>query len=65
MTPLELTLATLAATLWLLGAWSTYAGIMIVRPMAGRLAQVVTLLIWPFVVLWVVFTSKRASHAGG
>ena len=65
MTPLELTLTTLTATLWLLGAWSTYAGIMIVRPMAGRFAQVVTLVIWPFVVLWVVFTSKRASHAGG
>jgi len=56
MTALELTLATITAVLWVLGAYSTYAGIMIARPLPGRLAQVVTLLIWPFVVLWVVFT---------
>ena len=65
MTPLELTLTTLTATLWLLGAYSTYAGIMIVSPLHGRLPQFVTLVIWPFVVLWVVLSSKRASHAGG
>ena len=65
MTTLELTLTTLTATLWILGAWSTYAGIMIVRPMAGRLAQVVTLVIWPFVVLWVVLISRSGRRVEG
>ena len=65
MTPLELTLATLTATLWLLGAYSTYAGIMIVSPMAGRLAQVVTLVIWPLMVLWVVLTSRSGRRVEG
>jgi len=65
MTALELTLATLTAVLWVLGAYSTYAGIMIARPLPGRLAQWVTLAIWPFVVLWVVFMSRSARHAGG
>jgi len=63
MTALELTLATITAVLWVLGAYPTYAGIMIVRPLPGRLAQVVTLVIWPFVVLWVVFMSRSSGHA--
>jgi len=37
MTALELTLATLVAVLWVLGAYSTYAGIMIAHPIPGRL----------------------------
>lgn len=65
MTTLELTLATLTTALWLLGAWSTYAGIMIVSPVAGRLAQVVTLVIWPFVVLWVVLSSRSGRRVEG
>ena len=59
MTTLELTLTALCAVLWALGAYSTYAGIIILRPLPGRLLQIVTLVIWPFVVLWVV--SARAG----
>ena len=67
MTTLEITLTTLTAVLWVLGAYSTYACIMLVRPLPGRRAQIVTLAIWPFVVLWVVCSSRSRSarHAGG
>ena len=65
MTNLEITLSAITAILWTLGAYSTYACIMLVRPLPGRRAQIVTLAIWPFVVLWVVFMSRSARHAGG
>ena len=48
--------ATPIAVVWTLGAYSTYACIMLVRPLPGRRAQIVTLAIWPFVVLWLIFT---------
>ena len=57
MTGLEITLTASLAVVWVLGAYATYAGASIVGRMDhGGAAKIVTLVTWPFVVLWVICT---------
>ena len=57
MTGLEITLTTSLAVVWVLGAYVAYAGASIIGRMDhGGLSKIVTLVTWPFVVLWVICT---------
>ena len=68
MTTLELTLTTLAATLWLLGGHATYMGAVLAnqseRAMLTRFAHVCVLLTWPALMLWAVLAPSKKKASG-